>query len=154
MKLTEKIEKLDKAVQRMRAVVESFPDTEVVEEGEVAYYASVKVFQTSTDVEFLTPQHKNNAIHSACIYKDVTATVGKDQEKLRTYGFPFKIKLFAVMENRLNCYDYVTEMQAHGAKDYTIRQCHIYVADFIRDNKCEIRKDNLPKNISNLLAFL
>lgn len=134
--------------------MELFPDTEVVEEGEVAYYSSVKVFQKSTDVEFLTPQHKNNAIHSVCVYHDVNALIGKDQEKLRVYGHPFKIKLFSIMESRLHCYDYMAEIQAHGGKDYVIRQCHIYVTDFIRDNKVEIRKDNLPKNISNLLAFL
>jgi hypothetical protein len=48
----------------------------------------------------------------------------------------------------------MSEIQANGGKDYVIRQCHVYVTDFLRDNKCEIRKDNLPKNIANLLAFL
>ena len=154
MKLTDKIEKLELAIQRMKTVVEVYPDIEVVQEGDVAYYCSATVMRTAEDVEFLTPKNINNSTHSMCVYKDIMATIGKEPERLRVYGYPCKIKLFTTVDSTINCHDYVTECEVYGVRDVAVRKSHVYVVDFIRDSKLHIQKDKLPKNISNLLAFL
>lgn len=152
MKLIEKLEKLEKATRRLKVIIEKFPDTEIVRASlsEAEYYCSAKLMTLSSNIEFLVPKHKNNAMHKICVYEDISF----EDEVLRIYGLPFEIKLFTMFEDKMVCHDYIQELTNASAKNATIRQAHVYVVNYIQDNKCDLQRDKLPKNIANLLAFI
>ncbi len=155
MLIAQKIRQLQNRLDAYQAVMDRFPDTYTIENGNTQYLVSPMVMKTSEDVEFLAPTYSDNGTYNTCVYADVIVR----EEKLRVYGIElmrgdFRHQLFIVINGKMHCHDYHNTMKADKITNAAIRKMDTYVVDFIKEHQMKVEKSKLPENIKGLMAFL
>lgn len=111
---------------------------------------SRKVFQTSTDIDFVSmPTKLGSIVYRARILTDL-------DDQYTIYGNPVNIDILTEISSLylIVIRDYESFLKINGANDKVCKQIHNFVFGFIKKSKCSISDIFIPKTIKDLMVFL
>jgi hypothetical protein len=156
--LKDKVERLELAAAKMRAVLEYYPDIEVISINNKDYYCSQIVSKICENVEFLTIQNT----HCAYFGRMSLLTINDKQYEMYINSLPLNVELFYVTPSwsarqckEIKICDYEKIFEKMGLPQLIRLKVKRYVVDFLSKNKgAKIDDIKAPDNIKKLLVML